>query len=116
MSLPTSQAKGILGTSRSVAKTVGLLWTSCAGILVRRRRQGSSIVGTLEESNAPLPGRLYSLYATIFHAATKGRIAGTSKIKPASDLVGAVAACDGHPTAHYQVGLQASLPNILIDG
>ncbi len=48
--------------------------------------------------SALLPGRPSPLYATIFHAATKNRAreCETSKIKHASDLLGALAVCDKH--------------------
>ncbi len=49
---------------------------------------------------ALLPGRYCPLNATIFYAATKDRITGermqTSKINPASYLLGALAVCDEH--------------------
>ncbi len=48
------------------------------------------------KSNALLHGRHCLLYATTFHAATKDRECGTSKVYPASDLLGALAVCDGH--------------------
>ncbi len=44
--------------------------------------------------SALLPGRPCSLYATIFHAAAKDRIAG--EIIPASDLLSALAVYDKH--------------------
>ncbi len=82
-----------------------LLWTSCVGMLVRRRRRHSSAVGKQPlrlmckmrrmlslpktdsillsagfrncraESIAPLPGRSCSVYTTIFNVGTKARIA-----------------------------------------
>ncbi len=50
------------------------------------------------ESNAPLPGRPCSLYATTFHAATKDRVAG-ERVWSLQDLFSFV--CNDHQTSQH---------------